>query len=182
MLDVLLTEAEERQCRKWGLAINANKERHGMTRTKGNERYADLDGDSSRVSAIRSELAVAKALGIPYTVKIHKGGDGGIDLRLTEPCYYGETVQVKWRGERERDLATDTLNIRKDLRADIYVLTWPGEGGAITLVGFAVWEDWVRRFRSRNPVYMRGEKWELRWHDELRPVEGLIEAAGRMAA
>lgn len=184
MLDVVLTDAEEGQCRVWGLAINANKERHGMTRTRNNARYQDLDGDQNRINPLRSELAVAKTLGIPYGVAIHKGGDGGVDLRLPVPCRYGQTIQVKWRGERRRDLATETSgNLSKDLRADIYVLTWPGpEGCAVTLVGFATMEDWKKRIFSRPAVWMRGEKWELKWDSELRPMEMLIDAVAKVRA
>lgn len=182
MLDILLSEAEEAQCRKWGLAINANKHRLGKGRG-GGKRYEGIDEDASRINAIRSEYAVAKALGVLYSVDILPGGDGGVDITLPVPCRFGKTVQVKWRSERGRDLATDTSgNLSKDLRADMYVLTWPGiEAGYITLVGFATMDDWKKRVFSRPAIYMRGEKWELK-PSELRPITTLIDAVRKVQA
>jgi len=183
MLDILLSEAEEEQCKAWGLAINANKKRLGLKKTHGS-RYDDIDIDVSRVNAVRSERAVAKALGVLYSVEILPGGDGGVDLTLPVPCRFGRTVQVKWRRERERDLATETSgNLSKDLRADIYVLTWPATvDRLITLVGFATMDDWKKRVFSRPAVWMRGEKWELKWDTELRPITTLIDAVRKVQA
>jgi hypothetical protein len=184
VLDILLSESEEAQCREWGLAINANKERLGKGRRGSGNRYEGIDADVSRINAIRSEYAVAKALGVLYDCEILPGGDGGVDVTLPVPCRFGKTVQVKWRSERERDLATETSgNLARDLRADIYILTWPGAVDRyITLVGFATMDDWRKRVFSRPAVWMRGEKWELRWKTELRPMQTLVEAVRKVQA
>ena len=186
MLDVLLTPEEEAYCRERGLAVNANKARLGMGKGGSAARYGDLDADANRVNSFRAECATAKALGLPYSVSILKGGDGGVDLRLKAPTVYGDTVQVKWRAERDRDIATDGLDVSKDLRADIYVLAWPGPMERyITLVGWATYDDWYFRIWDREtrrpPVRMRGYKYEILWQ-ELRPMAELIEEARRQAA
>jgi hypothetical protein len=182
MLDVLLTDAEEAYCLQAGLAVNGNKERLGVGRGGGGSRYADLDADANRVNSFRAECALAKVLGIPYSIEILSGGDGGVDLRLPVPCSHGQTLQMKWRGERNRDIATDGLNFHRDLKCDIYVLAWPSVTLLdVTLVGFCTKRDWLKRILARPPVRMRGDKWEMKYQD-LRPIAGLIRAVERVAA
>lgn len=174
MIEVLLSRAEERQCIDWAMAINDNKERLGKGRS-GNRRFNGADPDQSRIDAIRSECALAKVLGLPYSVEVYDGGDGGVDLWLPELTPLGRSIQVKWRSEPERDIATDTLNFHKDLKADIYVLTWPGAGRKITLVGYCTKKDFIKRILERPPDRLLGFKWAMKWDSELRPIEELID-------
>src|SRR5690348_13705261 len=173
MIEILLTHDEETQCEKWGIAINDHKEAIGKSRA-GSKRYEGLDPDLARVSAIRSELAVAKILGLPYDVKIFDGGDGGVDLWLDAPIELGRSIQVKWRSEAERDIATDGLNFHHDLKSDIYVLTWPGKGRRICIVGYCTKADYIKRILEKAPDRLRGLKYAIKWQD-LRPIEELVQ-------
>lgn len=188
MIQVTLTPTQEQMARQAAEAVNANKARLGKAATvflkEGN------DSLSIRIASFRAELAVATALGIDHPGwAVLAGGDGKIDLTLPYPARPGQTIQVKWRGEPERDLATEGLRFWDELVADIYVLTWPGlpradgaqsaeltrpgDAGAITVVGWCTLDDFLHRIIARAPVRMRGEKWEVRWQD-LHPIETLI--------
>jgi hypothetical protein len=168
MIEVLLSRAEERYCQEMAKAINDNKKALGKTSS-----FRGTDPDKSRFDALRSECAVAKVLGLPYTVEIYAGGDGGVDLWLNELTSLGRSVQVKWRGEPEKDLATDGLNFHHDLKADIYVLTWPGVGRKIVLAGYCTKADFIKRILARPPDRMLGLKYAYKWQD-LKPIEDLI--------
>lgn len=182
MIQVTLTPTQEQMARQAAEAVNANKARLGKAATvfqkEGN------DSLSIRIASFRAELAVATALGIEHPGwAVLAGGDGKIDLTLPSRTRPGQTIQVKWRGEPERDLATEGLRFWDELVADIYVLTWPGlppvdgeppgQMGAITVVGWCTLDDFLHRIIARAPVRMRGEKWEVRWQD-LHPIETLI--------
>jgi hypothetical protein len=171
VIEIALTASEEKQCVQWAMAINAHKAALGK---RGSRRYEGGDPDANRIAAIRSEYAVAKALKLPYSVEIYDGGDGGVDLWFPASTAVGRSIQIKWRGEPGRDLATDSLNFHKDLRADIYVLCWPGRDNQIALVGWCTRKDFLRRILARPPDRLLGLKWAMRPAD-LRPIELLIE-------
>jgi hypothetical protein len=168
MFDVFLTEDEESQCLAWAIAINEHK---AALNKPG--RFRGVNELEARVIGIRAELAVAKALEIPFNVEIFDGGDGGIDLTLPAPLSFGSTVQVKHRNRRETDLATNGLNFHRELKADLYVLTWRSEDGAITLVGWCTKEDFIKRIIEKPPARLLGLKYEIRWKD-LRPINELL--------
>ena len=172
MLDVELTEAEVKAAYDAAVAINDHK---AYLKKPGNSHLYVDDPLDARVKSFCAETAVAKVLGIPAPAwPILDGGDRKIDLTLPD----GQTVQVKYRGERGRDIATEGLDFWDELRADYYVLVWPGRepGRIFTVVGWATREDFFRRVTDRPPVRMRGRKWEIRWQD-LRDIEGGLCAA-----
>ena len=178
MVDVYLTPDEEAHAADIAREINANKARLHKKPRVWNPK---VDADTMRLQAMRSELALSKVLGLPWHPAILPGGDGKIDIRLPVPTRYGQTIQVKMRTERERDLATDTLNFWDELRADIYVLVWPtADGGGLTLVGWCQAADFWERIFSRPPVRMAGYKYEMKWDEELYDMDLLIEEVKRV--
>lgn len=175
MIEIELTPEEESQCLAWAVAIQQRKLELG----RKSRRYAGtLDDVEVHRLAFRAELALAKALGIPLSVEVLDGNDGGIDLVLPVPIPEGVTVDVKWRSERERDLATDGLNFHYELRADLYVLAWPGDEDRVCLVGYCTRGEFLYRVLSRPPVRLRGWRYEMRWQ-ELHPIEELLAKVER---
>lgn len=151
------------------------------------------------VAAETAMGAVAKLLGVPYSAtgshepvptgnacSAEQGSEAGAGsapgqhyedyTKCTLTLPDGRAVQVKYRGKRGWDLATDyTDKLHKELRADIYVLVWPGEAeGVYTLVGYCTQDDWKERIVSpRPPIFLRGYRYEIRWPD-LRPISELM--------
>lgn len=130
-----------------------------------------VDSEESRFLSLCAERCVAQVLGCVHDPQVLPGGDGHIDLWLPRPTEYGQTLEVKFRRERYRDLATTGLRFWEELQADLYVLVWPSRDGVwqpgdgFEIVGFATKQDFHQRIISRPPVRWRGEKWEIRWQD-----------------
>lgn len=179
MIEVFLTAQEEAHAAEIARQINANKDRLGKPHREWKK---GIDPYQIRRDSCRAELAFSKVVGLDWDPPILPGGDGKIDITLPWPTRYGATVQIKWRSEPERDLATEGLDFWDELRADIYVLAWPGQAGSIVLAGWATRIDFWDRIFSRPPVRMLGRKYELRWQDELYPIETLIEEIERAKA
>lgn len=170
MIDVQLSVDERHRAAAAALAVNDNKARLG---NPGSSDKYGVDPFDSRYQSFCAEIAVSKVLGIPEPAwPLYAGGDGKVDLRTAD----GASVQVKYRGERQRDLATEGLDFWSELKADIYVLVWPGlEGaGSYTVVGWCTRKDFFSRVTERPPVRMKGLKYELRWQD-LHPALTLGE-------
>lgn len=181
MIDVLLSEEDEAKAAAAAAAVNANKDRIGKPNTAWKPGQDPL---KMRRDSFRAELAVARFLGLDLEWEILDGGDDKIDIHLPHPVWMlddggsgveAKTVQVKHRGERRRDLATDGLGFFRELKADIYVLAWPAEeGDAITLVGWCTRRDFFNRITSRAPIRMLGDKYEMKWETELRDMRDLL--------
>lgn len=180
VIDVTLTPEEDSKAAAAALAVNENKERLGKpTRQWGAKAPDAFD---IRYQSFRAELAVAKVLGLAHTGwEILAGGDGKIDLTVPFPTRLGTTIQVKYRGERNRDLATEGIYFWRELKCAIYVVAWPGPTGSVTLAGWCTRGDFLDRIVSRPPVRMLGEKWEMRWQD-LRPMSQLVEEVAHARA
>jgi len=176
--EVRLSEEERQRAAAAAVAVNENKARLGKP---GSYDKYGVDPLESRYQSFCAEAAVAKVLGIPEPEwPVLPGGDGKIDL--TTPA--GLTVQVKYRGERGRDLATEGLDFWDELRADVYVLVWPSLWGAgsYTVVGWCSREEFFNRILTREPVRMKGRKFEMRWQD-MRPMPELVWlTAGEISA
>jgi hypothetical protein len=144
-----------------------------------------VDSLESRFLSLCAERAVAKLLGCLHEVKVLSGGDGHVDLVLPKPTRFGFTVEVKFRRERGRDLATARLRFWEELRSDIYVLVWPSSDQdwnpeqGFTVVGFATRQQFLERIIARPPVRFRGEKWDIPWQ-ELTPIAVLAEEVTRV--
>lgn len=144
-----------------------------------------VDSLESRFLALCAERAVAKLLGCAHEVQVLAGGDGHVDLVLPRPTRFGFTIEVKFRRERMRDLATSGLRFWEELRSDIYVLVWPSQDQGwspeqgFTVVGFATRQQFLRRVIARPPIRMRGEKWDIPWQ-ELMPIAVLVEEVTRV--
>ena len=172
-MTVTLDEEELLSLYETAEAIEKNKARIPST-------HWGVDSLESRFLSLCAERAVAKLLGCTHEVQVLSGGDGHVDLVLPRPTRYGFTVEVKFRRERLRDLATSGLRFWEELKADIYVLVWPSadqgwspEQG-FTVVGFATRQQFLSRIVARPPIRMRGEKWDIPWH-ELTPISVLVQ-------
>lgn len=99
------------------------------------------------------EYAVAKALGIPDSIDLEiytDGGDGGVDLN-----YRGATIDVKTACQQRRDPSL-TVNARKPLQADYYVLASRIGDVDVRLIGYAprpVVENTTVREYNGEPCY-----------------------------
>ncbi|MCC6629689.1 MAG: hypothetical protein IT340_20105 [Chloroflexi bacterium] len=181
---VALTPQQETATRAAAEAVNEHKDAIGKPNIGWSRGGQPQDPLWQRWQSFRAEQAVANALGLgDLTWAIYDGGDGKVDLTLPFPTAVGATGQVKYRSERQRDLATDGLDFHAELQAHWYVLVWPAAvGDALDIVGWCSRRDFLHRIMAREPVRMQGKKFEMRWQ-ELRPIATLIDAvaAGRAA-
>jgi hypothetical protein len=181
-ITVTLTRDEEVRAVLAAFEVNENKEHLGKNTTAWTRRGEQVDPTLQRADAFRAEYAVAKLCGLPpLTWQLFDGGDGKIDLVLPYPTPLGQRVQVKHRSERNRDLATSSLDHHDELKADLYVLAWPAldrDSGGIDLIGWCTRDDFLARIMdlSRPPVRMLGLRYEMVWHRDLRPMQTLVEA------
>jgi len=185
VIEVSLSPEEVAKAANAARAVNENKNRVG----KPHKSWGPTAPDefTSRSESFKAELAVAKALGLDHGWEIFDGGDGRVDIRLPHPVTIPvtflpwspidvQTIQVKYRGEPFRDLATEGLNFWRELKADIYILVWPGQADdSLLLVGWCTRDQFVNRIFSRPPVRMLGDKYEMRWEDDLNPIDSLVE-------
>jgi len=134
---------------------------------------------SSRLYSLCAERAVARALGCEHDPVVLVGGDGHVDLWLPEETAVGRSIEVRFRRQRNRDLATQGLRFWEELVADIYVLVWPSAAedwsplDGFDIVGWVTRDDFHRRIVSRPPIRMKGEKWEIPYSD-LRDFRELV--------
>jgi hypothetical protein len=180
MLTVYLSESEEQHVAKAAAAVNDNKERVGKPNVAWSRGGVEQSPLQTRTDAFRAEFAVNKALGLdPLNWEIFEGGDGNSDITLPFYCILGSRIQVKHRNERNRDLATSSLDHHKELKgADIFVLTWPSaDQTGIDLVGWCFRNDFLSRIMDmrRPPVRFLGLRYEMKWDSDLRDIEELIE-------
>lgn len=163
LLDVYLSPREQRELQALAVAINENK-RHLPARTWHHDAF------QARYLSLCAERAVARITGAEHQVAVYPGGDKGIDLVLPT----GQTVQVKARSQRYRDLATDGIRFWEELQADVYILCWPTEDQqGITIVGYVTRERFLSWIISHRPQRLRGEKWVIPWQ-ELDSVHDLL--------
>lgn len=86
------------------------------------KRFGDLPDITTHLLGAKAELAVARLLGLrPNETLIIGGNKAGVDL-LTP---LGATIDVRLRLERGRALASKDAR-GSDMKADIFVLVWPG--------------------------------------------------------
>lgn len=86
------------------------------------KKFGDLPDIATHLMGAKAELAVARLLGLRVNERLIIGGNkGGVDL--VTPL--GATLDVRFRSERGRSLVSKDAR-GSDMRADIFVLVWPG--------------------------------------------------------
>ena len=164
VLVVQLTPEEMDLIKKTASECEGYKEAHNIRSKKFDPKHSEVALHEFR---IKSEIAVARLLGVPANLSISKCGDNKIDFKSPRT---GKTVSVRYRTKFGWDFALND-DKRSSFNTDFGIVVYPGEKDDEVIIGGVITkENFLKYCGPTDYGYGPRLAVELRHMDDIRSM------------